>query len=331
VSARVGPDEHRIRLTLHYDGRAFAGWQVQPGERTVQGELEAALARLITVPTRVIAAGRTDRGVHATGQVVGAVVPRRWGAAELWRALNAVLPDDIWVADATDVRADFHARYDAVARGYTYRVGTAPVSRSPFFRGVCWPLGLPLPLDALNAAAARFVGDHSFLAFARTGQPERGDRCTVYAADWVPWTPVGVTFRIVANRFLHHMVRYMVGTMVDVARGRRTIDEIDRMLAHEAGVATSAPAPAGGLFLTRVFYGDDVTAGSAGRAGGTGDVGDVGDAGRAGDVGDADSAGGSGDTGDTGDAGDTGDTDDAGRAGGGRIWSGEDAGDEVLS
>ncbi|HSJ25194.1 MAG TPA: tRNA pseudouridine(38-40) synthase TruA [Longimicrobiales bacterium] len=330
----MGPDEHQIRLRLHYDGSGFAGWQVQPGERTVQGELEAALHRLTggarttgstgssgrstgssgrstggsargTGAARVTAAGRTDSGVHATGQVVGAVVPRKWSATELRRALNAVLPDDVWVAGAAETRDDFHARYDAVARGYTYRLGTAPVSRSPFFRRTCWPLagaggaapgggapgrgapggiapgsgardgaapgatapggGTPgaaaLPLDVLNAAAARIVGDHSFRAFARAGQPERGERCTVYAADWVPWPPAGLHFRVVANRFLHHMVRYLVGTMVDVARGRRGLDEIDRLLANEPGLETSPPAPPEGLFLTRVFYGDDVVDG----------------------------------------------------------------------
>jgi tRNA pseudouridine38-40 synthase len=258
VSARVGPGEHRIRLKLHYDGSAFVGWQVQPGGRTVQGELEAALQRITRGVARVTAAGRTDRGVHATGQVVGVVVPARWRPAELRRALNAVLPADMWVAESGEISNEFHARYDAVARGYTYRLGTAPVSRSPFFRGTCWTLGEALPLDVLNDAAARFVGKHSFRAFAKVGQPQRGERCIVYAADWVTWEPAGLRFRIVANRFLHHMVRYMVGTQVDVARGRRSPDEIDRLLANAPGLQMSPPAPAEGLFLTRVFYGDDV-------------------------------------------------------------------------
>jgi tRNA pseudouridine38-40 synthase len=266
VSARVGPGEHRIRLTLHYDGGGFAGWQVQPGERTVQGELEAALARLTAAPARVIGAGRTDRGVHATGQVAGAVLPLKWDAARLERALNAVLPDDLWVVEAAEVEDGFHARYDAVARGYTYRLGTAPVSRSPFLSRWCWPLGQPLDVGTLNAAAARFLGEHSFRAFAKAGQPERGERCTIFAADWAEWAPAGLQFRVVANRFLHHMVRYMVGTMVDVARGRRMAEEIDLLLAGAAGVETSPPAPAEGLYLTRVFYDD--AAGGRDRASG---------------------------------------------------------------
>jgi tRNA pseudouridine38-40 synthase len=258
VSARVGPDEHRIQLTLHYDGGDFAGWQVQPGRRTVQGELEAALGRLTQVPVPVIGAGRTDSGVHATGQVAGAVVPRRWDAAELRRALNAVLPADLWVVQAKVAADGFHARYDALARGYTYRLGTAPVSRSPFMNRWCWPLGEPLPLDLLNGAAAQFVGEHSFRAFAKAGQPERGERCRVYAAEWSAWQRNGVQFRVVANRFLRHMVRYMVGTMVDVARGRRGIDEIGSLLGGSVALQTSPPAPPEGLYLTRVLYAEDL-------------------------------------------------------------------------
>jgi tRNA pseudouridine38-40 synthase len=257
VSARVGPDEHRVRLTIHYDGGRFAGWQVQVAERTVQGELEAALKRLVTAPVRAIGAGRTDTGVHATGQVASCTVPRRWPAAELRRALNAVLPDDIWIADAAETAPDFHARYDAVARGYVYRLGTAPVSRSPFLCPWCWPLAEPLDAGLLNDAAQRFVGGHSFRAFAKSGQPARGERCTVHVASWREWRRAGLQFRVVANRFLHHMVRYMVGTMVAVARGLRPAADIDALLSGTAGLKISPPAPAAGLYLTRVYYEGD--------------------------------------------------------------------------
>ena len=249
----AGTEAHRIRLTLHYDGGGFAGWQVQPGERTVQAELEAALARLTNGPARVIAAGRTDRGVHATGQVVGVTVPRRWEPGALRRALNAILPHDIWVADAGAVNDDFHARYDAVARGYVYRLGTTVVARSPFLRRWCWPLAQPAPLAALNAAAALVLGDHSFRAFAKAGQPQRGERCSVHRSEWRPWL-AGATYHVVANRFLHHMVRYLVGTMVDIARARRPLDDMSALLGGAADVVTSPPAPPEGLYLNRVYY-----------------------------------------------------------------------------
>jgi tRNA pseudouridine38-40 synthase len=253
--------DRQIRLRLHYDGGAFAGWQVQPTRRTVQAELERALERLTGARIRATAAGRTDTGVHATGQVVGVSVPAKWTPAELRRALNAVLARDVWVADAVAVDTGFHARYDAIARGYVYRVGTADISGSPFLRRWCWPLGEALDVAVLNDAARRFTGNHSFAAFAKTGQPQRGERCIVHRAEWTAREPAGVTFRVVANRFLHHMVRYMVGTMVDVAKGRRDAADIDRMLAGSAGTTTSPPAPSSGLYLTRVYYeGDDWSA-----------------------------------------------------------------------
>lgn len=239
---------------MHYDGHAFRGWQVQPDERTVQQELETALGRLLDRETTVVAAGRTDSGVHATGQVASALMSSRWTADTLLRALNAVLPDDVWIAAADEVPLDFHARYDALARGYHYRVGTEPVARSPFIRRWCWPLAAALAPDALRAAAQRFPGTHSFRAFAKAGQPERGEQCTVYRAEWREWRGRGHTFHVVANRFLHHMVRYMVGTMVDVARGRRALGDIDALLSGSAALETSPPAPPEGLFLSRVYY-----------------------------------------------------------------------------
>ena len=245
--------ERRFKLTLHYDGAGFFGWQVQPGVRTVQAELEAALSRLRNSPTTVIAAGRTDRGVHATGQVVSALMPQKWTAAELHRALNAVLPDDIWISAVEDAHPDFHARYDATARSYVYRIGTQPDSASPFHRRHCWPLGISLPLDVLNDAARRFVGRHSFKAFAKTGQEERGDMCVVAEAEWRA-VPEGVEFHVTADRFLHHMVRYMVGTMIDVARERRPASDIDELLSGNSGLETSPPAPPEGLFLSHVSY-----------------------------------------------------------------------------
>lgn len=253
---RLPPDQ-RIKLTLHYDGAGFYGWQVQPGVRTVQGVLESALERLTGRATGVLAAGRTDRGVHATGQVAAATVPGKWTAERLRRALNAILPEDVWVAAAEPVPESFHPRYDAVARAYTYRVGTAESARSPFLRRWCWPLVRPLDPAALEAAAALLIGEHSFRAFAKAGQPERGDRCTVYRARWSPWRDHGVVLHITANRFLHHMVRYLVGTMVDIARSVRPLEHMAALLGGEPSLETSPPAPAEGLFLTRVYYSAD--------------------------------------------------------------------------
>jgi tRNA pseudouridine38-40 synthase len=243
------------QLVLHYDGVGFAGWQRQPDVRTVQGELENALARLCGAPVAVLGAGRTDAGVHARGQAAGVRVAGRWTANELRRALNAVLPPDLWVAAAHEMHDRFHARYDATARRYTYYVGTDEESRSPFRRRYEWALGQPIDLAALRLASEAVVGDHAFWAFAvrGTAPPGDGHRCTVTSAVWRE-RHGGLAFEIEANRFLHHMVRFLVGTMVDVARGRRPLEDVERLLGSADNRETSPPAPAHALFLDAVIY-----------------------------------------------------------------------------
>jgi len=248
-----------VQLVLHYDGSAFAGWQRQPSERTVQGELEQVLARLTGGHVAALGAGRTDAGVHARGQAVGVRVPERWSAATLRRALNALLPRDIWVAAAHEMRPDFHARYSALARRYTYYVGTDEEARSPFRRNVEWPVARPLDRELLDGATATVVGDHCFVAFAVRGTAPETDnhRCTVYSAAWRE-REGGFVFEIEANRFLHHMVRFLVGTIVEVASRRRGPDAIDQLLAASHNDEVSPPAPAHALFLERVTYPSDL-------------------------------------------------------------------------
>ncbi len=251
------PGTLRVLLTLHYDGSAFHGWQVQPDQLTVQGTLQDTLSRLIDRPCTVVGSGRTDTGVHASGQVASADVPVRWTPDALMRALNATLPDSVWVESVRAARPDFHPRYDALARTYVYKVGTVPESASPFHRRWCWALGEKLDPDALAAAAACLVGEHSFSAFAKAGQPERGDRCSVSLAEWSEWR-LGLLFTITADRYLHHMVRYLVGTMVEMALGRRDGEDMPRLLQGDVDTITSPPAPPQGLFLRRVEYPDTV-------------------------------------------------------------------------
>jgi tRNA pseudouridine38-40 synthase len=250
------PEHLRFRLTVHYDGSGFHGWQVQPDRRTIQGELEAACRRLADGPASVIGSGRTDTGVHASGQVAAVDMPASWTAERLEHALNALLPTDVWIEAVVEADRSFHPRYDALRRAYRYEVGLAPWARSPFHHRWCWPLDDRLDRALLDAAAANVVGTHSFAAFAKAGQPERGSRCSVLAAAWSE-TDLGLRFTITADRYLHHMVRYLVGTMVDVSRGRRPLEEMARLIADEEGLVTSPPAPASGLFLHRVLYPGD--------------------------------------------------------------------------
>jgi len=242
-----------VFFTVHYDGGGFHGWQLQPDRRTVQGVLEEVLARLTDRPCTIHGSGRTDTGVHATGQVAAVDLPASWTPEKLHRALDALLPPDVWVESVRQVPPGLHPRFDAVARTYIYRVGTDPSAASPFHRRWCWALGQPLDLDLLAAAAEPLIGRHSFEAFAKSGQPERGDLCTVAAATWSEWQ-LGPSFEVTADRYLHHMVRYLVGTMVDVARGRRPLADVAALLAREPGLVTSPPAPPEGLFLSHVDY-----------------------------------------------------------------------------
>lgn len=240
---------------LHYAGHGFAGWQHQPNARTVQSELEAALARLAGAPVRCHAAGRTDAGVHALGQVVSFTLPRAWAPANLLRALRAVTPIDLWVARVGIAPEGFHARRDARVRRYRYVVGCDPEAFSPFRRPYEWALGAPLDGEALAAAAAAIRGRHEFRAYAAVGQEKPHHRCDVSRAEWAARPGGrGFIFTIEADRFLHHMVRFLVGTMVDAARGRRPLEDVARLLTTADNRETSPPAPPQGLYLVHVSY-----------------------------------------------------------------------------
>lgn len=262
-----------VQLVLHYDGTHFAGWQRQPSARTVQGVLEETLGRLCNTHLPVTGAGRTDAGVHARGQAAGVRVPERWTATELRRALNALLPDDLWVAAAVEMRDRFHARYSALSRQYTYLVGTDDDARSPFRRPFELAWTRPLAPTLLGSCASALAGDHQFYGFAVRGTaPETDDhRCTVLRADWME-RPGGFAFTIKANRFLHHMVRFLVGAMLDVASGKRPMADFHALLAAADNLASSPPAPAHALYLDHVEYPremylhDEHTAAHAGAA-----------------------------------------------------------------
>lgn len=248
-----------MQLVLQYDGAGFAGWQRQPRERTVQAVLEDVLARLCGRRVVVTGAGRTDAGVHARGQAAGVRVAPRWNPRELRRALNALLPPDVWVAAAHEMAPDFHARYSATSRRYSYYIGTDEGARSPFRRRWEWALARELDRAVLDSNAVALVGDRCFRAFAvqRTAGALDEHRCTVFDATWRD-RPGGLVFEIEANRFLHHMVRFLVGTMVEAASGRREANSITALLSATDNADTSAPAPPHGLFLEVVRYPRDL-------------------------------------------------------------------------
>ncbi|MGD2135123.1 MAG: tRNA pseudouridine(38-40) synthase TruA [Gemmatimonadales bacterium] len=240
---------------LHYDGRGFAGWQRQPSDRTVQGELEAVLARLAGRHTVTHAAGRTDAGVHALGQVVSFRLSRRWPAAELLRALRALTPSDLWVARLGPAPHGFHARKHAQSRRYRYAVGCDARAYSPFRRPYEWALGDALDAEKLAEGARQFRGEHDFRAYAAIGQSKEHFRCRVVESVWHPRPrDEGFIFTVEADRFLHRMVRFLVGMMVDVARDRRPLADIPRLLRTTSNAAASPPAPPQGLYFIGARY-----------------------------------------------------------------------------
>lgn len=248
-------ESRTLQLVIQYDGARFAGWQRQPDARTVQGVLEQAMERLCGSHVTVLGAGRTDAGVHALGQAAGVRVPPRWKPHEMMRALNAVVPNDVRISGCHEMRYEFHARFSALSRSYRYLVGTDADAASPFRAPRELVFQRPLDRDLLQASAQELLGDHSFRAFAVKGTaPESDDhRCNIMSAVWSD-RDGGVSFAITANRFLHHMVRFLVGTMLDVASGKREAGTIERLLASSDNREVSPPAPPHGLYLESVEY-----------------------------------------------------------------------------
>ncbi len=250
---------------VHYDGAQFMGWQRQREGRTVQAEFEAVLERLVGRRTTATGAGRTDTGVHALGQGVGFLAGERWAGDThgLRRALNALLPRDIWAERVHPMRLGFHARSSALARRYRYVIGTDEAAHSPFRRPYEWALARPLDQGLLRRTAEAILGEHDFRGLAATGggTAKAHYHSRVALAEWALRADgAGVSFTIEADRFLHHMVRFLVGAMVDIALGRRPQSDLPRLLTAMDNQAASPPAPPQGLYLVAVHYPADLYA-----------------------------------------------------------------------
>ncbi len=242
----------RYRLVVQYEGTGYLGWQVQARGRTVQAELERALATVTGQRVRVLAAGRTDAGVHASGQVASFALERAWPPEVLVRALNATTPADIAILDADVVPDDFHPRRWALSRIYTYRIWNCRVA-SPFWRRYAWHVARPLDVSAMQEAAAKVCGEHDFSAFRAAGcEAVHPVRCVLEST--VTRQDALVIYRIEANGFLRHMVRNMVGTFVEVGLGKRTPDDVRTLLEARNRNLAGPTAPAHGLCLTAVRY-----------------------------------------------------------------------------
>jgi tRNA pseudouridine38-40 synthase len=245
----------QLRLTVEYEGTHLLGWQLQPGGRTVQGELERALAVVLREPVRVRGAGRTDAGVHARAQVAAARVtmpPADLG--RLLRSVNALLPDDVAVRAAELVDDAFDPRRHARSRVYEYRILATPAP-SPFWRRWAWHVPRPLDRAAMDAAAQALVGEHDWAAF-RGADAKETPRSTVRRVleSSLRDEPPLLLYRVEATAFLKHMVRNVVGTLVEVGGGARSSQSVADVLAGGDRTRAGATAPPHGLTLVEVRY-----------------------------------------------------------------------------
>lgn len=262
------------KLTLAYDGTDFYGWQVQPGKATIQGELQAALGRITGETPLPQGSGRTDAGVHALAQVASFTLDAPIPAENLRRALNRTLPPSIRVTEARTAPSTFHARHSATAKTYEYRIFRGELC-PPFLARYVYACLWPLDLDALAASARVFVGEHDFQSFAASdpdlaarnlaggeisvaaAAAARATVRTIFSSLWERRsTEAGelLVYRVRGNGFLHHMVRNLVGTMLDAARGHLQIEDLLEILAARSRPAAGPTAPARGLFLHSVEY-----------------------------------------------------------------------------
>ncbi|MBX3273261.1 MAG: tRNA pseudouridine(38-40) synthase TruA [Sandaracinaceae bacterium] len=260
---------HGVRVVVAYDGAGFAGWQRQPGQRTVQSELEAAVAALAGADVRVRGASRTDSGVHALGQLAAFDSPRAIPPYKWLRGLNGKLPPDVAVRSAEACEAGYEPRFDARAKTYRYLLHLGP-ARDPLLRDRAWHLGPKrarptggrptrtsdwLDLDAMRGAAAELLGTHDFRAFRSAHDPREQTVRTLWRADVIAHfggREDVLAIEVRGDAFLHNMMRIIAGTLVEVGRGRRTARDVAASLASGARADAGETAPPGGLYLVEI-------------------------------------------------------------------------------
>lgn len=245
-----------LKLTLAYDGTNFSGWQWQPTQRTVQGELEAAMREITGEETRIISSGRTDAGVHAIGQVVSWATRSKHSAEVLLRGLNANTPRDMVVRAVEEAPEGFHAINDSISKRYRYLLFDDPI-RDVFARHYVWQLWQPLDVDAMHEGAQALLGEHDFRSYETSGSPRVSSVRKIHDIV-VERRATDHGKRIVieaeANGFLYNMVRNIVGTLVEVGKGNRTSAWPGEVLAQQDRRAAGATAPPQGLYLLNVNY-----------------------------------------------------------------------------
>ncbi len=241
---------YRLRIDLAYVGSEFHGWQIQPDARSVQGDMRTGLTRLLGRDAIPVAAGRTDAGVHARGQVAHLTVESVDEVDRVTRALPRMMPNDIDIHGVRRVSPSFNARHSAVARRYSYSL----IQVRDIFRPHSWHVFRPIDRENMDRAAADFIGSHDFSSFCKAKSLKADHNLCNVSLCGFDWGDDSAIFHVRANRFLHHMVRIMMGTLVEIGRGERDTDDIPRILAARSRSESGRMAPAQGLFLEEVIY-----------------------------------------------------------------------------
>ena len=244
-----------LKITLQYDGSEYVGWQRQPNGTSIQGLLEAALQPIDGQPVTVHGAGRTDAGVHAIAQVASVQLTASLDPATLARALNAVLPADVRVLAVDEAPAEFHARFSATAKTYEYRIVNAPFV-SAFLHRYAWQVAPPLDVALMRRSSNVLVGHHDFAAFQGAGAEVHTTERTIRSIEWQDGHGFNlpIVMRISGNGFLRHMVRTIVGTLVEIGSGRWEPERLVQALESRDRTRAGPTAPARGLFLVNVEY-----------------------------------------------------------------------------
>ena len=242
-----------FRITIAYDGGPFVGWQRQAAGTSIQGLIEGALRKLDGREVTVTGAGRTDAGVHAMGQVASFTLVRETPPEVVLRSLNARLPPEIRIVAAEDVPASFHARFNATSKTYRYRIWNADVL-SPFERAYAWHVPGALDIDGMATAARLVEGRHDFAAFQTVGGASGPTERVITSSTLAAGSDDLLTYDVTGDGFLRHMVRAIVGTLVEVGRGRQRPEWMRDVIASRDRSRAGKTAPAHGLFLMRVDY-----------------------------------------------------------------------------
>lgn len=246
----------KVALLIQYDGSAYHGWQVQSDPETIQGHIERAVQELLGKKIGIIGSGRTDSGVHALGQIAHFEVDScNIPIENLWKALNRLLPEDIRLMASSKVDDNFHSRFAAIRREYLYQITSSP---NVLNRNTQWYVKYRLDTEKLHKLSELILGEHDFSSFCYAGTETENMVCNLEMASWEVHPDGIMSFNIAGDRFLHHMVRMLVGSMIEVARGKWDMAHFLDLLMHPNRQAHVITAPANGLALFQVSYPQDL-------------------------------------------------------------------------